>query len=241
MKKLALACLAAVSLLAACRSAPTAAPAAPADAPSAVPAAAAADDDTSYAFGMAIGASIQGTGVSIGYDAFLAGLKAVLEGQEPRISQDEANAKIQAAIGAVQEKQAAAVIAVEADFLAANAKKDGVSVTASGLQYQVLAAGDGPRPGPADTVTVNYTGTFIDGTVFDSSVGRDEPATFALDQVIPGWGEGLQLMNVGSKYRLFIPSALAYGAQGVSGMIDPYTTMIFEVELLSIGAPAAAE
>ena len=119
------------------------------------------------------------------------------------------------------------------EFLEENAKKDSVKVTESGLQYQVVKEGDGLQPGPNDVVTVHYTGMLIDGTVFDSSVERGEPATFAVGQVIPGWVEGLQLMREGAAYRLFIPSNLAYGSHG-TGPIQPNSTLIFDVQLLKV-------
>ena len=120
------------------------------------------------------------------------------------------------------------------EFLAENAKNDSVKVTESGLQYMVLKEGNGAKPGPTDLVTVHYTGTLIDGKVFDSSVERGEPATFPLNKVIPGWTEGLQLMSEGSKYRLFIPSELAYGEKGAGEDILPNSTLIFDVELIKV-------
>lgn len=120
------------------------------------------------------------------------------------------------------------------EFLAENAKNDSVVQTESGLQYMVLKEGTGAKPGPTDTVTVQYTGKLIDGTVFDSSVERGEPATFPLDKVIPGWTEGLQLMSEGSQYRLFIPSELAYGSKGAGDKILPNATLIFDVWLIGV-------
>lgn len=119
-------------------------------------------------------------------------------------------------------------------FFTENGKKEGIKTTDSGLQYEVLASGEGELAKPEDTVTVHYTGKLLDGTVFDSSVERGEPATFALNRVIPGWTEGLALMNVGSKYKLYIPSELGYGAQGAGADIPPNATLVFEVELLKI-------
>ena len=120
------------------------------------------------------------------------------------------------------------------EFLEENAKNDSVVQTQSGLQYMVLQEGTGAKPGPTDEVTVHYTGKLLDGTVFDSSVERGEPATFPLDKVIPGWTEGLQLMSEGSKYRLFIPSELAYGSKGAGDNILPNSTLIFDVELIKV-------
>ena len=119
-------------------------------------------------------------------------------------------------------------------FLARNAERDGVITTASGLQYEVLAAGDGPSPAATDLVTVHYTGTLIDGTVFDSSVERGQPAEFPANRLIPGWVEALQLMQVGDKWMLYIPSDLAYGERGAGGAIGPNQTLIFEIELLGV-------
>ena len=121
-----------------------------------------------------------------------------------------------------------------AEFLAENAKKEGVKTTASGLQYEVLSEGTGKQPVAADTVRVHYTGKLLDGTVFDSSVERGEPAEFGLTQVIAGWTEGLQLMKTGSKFRFFIPADLAYGDHGAGGSIPPQATLIFDVELLAV-------
>ena len=120
------------------------------------------------------------------------------------------------------------------EFLEKNAQNDSVKQTKSGLQYMVIKEGNGIKPSATDTVTVHYTGTLIDGTVFDSSVERGEPASFPLDKVIPGWTEGLQLMSEGSKYRLFIPSELAYGSQGAGDQILPNSTLIFDVELIKV-------
>ena len=120
------------------------------------------------------------------------------------------------------------------EFLEENAKNDSVVQTTSGLQYMVLQEGTGAKPGPTDEVTVHYTGRLLDGTVFDSSVNRGEPATFTLDKVIPGWTEGLQLMSEGAKYRLFIPSELAYGSKGAGEQIQPNSTLIFDVELIKV-------
>ena len=143
----------------------------------------------------------------------------------------------------MQQKQAEAGKKNEADsekFLADNKKKDGVKTTASGLQYKVIKEGNGPQPKSSDTVTVNYRGTLTDGTEFDSSYKRGQPATFPLAGVIKGWTEGLQLMKTGSKYQFFIPPALAYGEHSPSPTIPPNSTLIFEVELISIQAPGSS-
>jgi FKBP-type peptidyl-prolyl cis-trans isomerase len=195
--------------------------------------------DTSYAFGVAIGNSIKETEVEIDYKAFLDGVKAVLEGKEPKVTLDEAGATIQAAIEAAMERKGEQSKAAETAFFAENGKKAGVVTTGTGLQYQVIAEGAGAKPGPTDVVTVHYVGTFLDGEEFDSSIAREEPATFPLDQVIDGWSEAVQLMTVGAKYRFWLPSDLAYGADGAGGVIPPYSTLIFEVELLGFEKAAA--
>lgn len=137
-----------------------------------------------------------------------------------------------------REAEAASASSKNADegkaYLAENAKRDGVTVTASGLQYETLTAKEGAKPKASDTVTVHYKGTLIDGTEFDSSYSRGQPASFPLGGVIPGWTEGLQLMNVGEKFRFVIPSELAYGERGAGGKIGPHSTLVFEVELLEI-------
>ena len=147
---------------------------------------------------------------------------------------EKAQELIQAAVMEAQEKKNAENAEKEKTFLAENGKKDGVKTTESGLQYVVLSEGSGEKPKATDTVKVHYTGTFTDGKTFDSSVERGEPAEFVVEEVIPGWVEALQLMPVGSKYKLFIPSSLAYGEEGAGGVIPPFSTLVFEVELLSI-------
>ncbi|MEM6916565.1 MAG: FKBP-type peptidyl-prolyl cis-trans isomerase, partial [Verrucomicrobiota bacterium] len=151
-------------------------------------------------------------------------------GEDPILSEEE----ISAAFEESQEMVEKAKAAVGQEFLDENAKKEGVEITESGLQYEVLEEGDGPKPSATDNVTVHYHGTLIDGTVFDSSVDRGSPASFPLNRVIPGWTEGVQLMPVGSKFRFTIPYDLAYGERGSPPKIEPYSTLIFEVELLEI-------
>jgi FKBP-type peptidyl-prolyl cis-trans isomerase len=146
---------------------------------------------------------------------------------------------VQAAFQAAMEKNNEKNRAAEAFFLAENGARPEVSTTASGLQYEVLTEGDGEKPGPHDTVLVHYEGSLIDETVFDSSYDGDQ-AQIPLDQVIPGWAEGIQLMNAGSKYKLYIPSNLAYGGNGAGQVIPPYSTLIFTVELFGV-APASEE
>lgn len=156
-------------------------------------------------------------------------------GKEPKYTPEMANAIIQNYLQTVGEQKFAQNKEAGEAFLHANASKEGVHSTASGLQYEVITEGSGSKPGSTDTVSVHYHGTLIDGTVFDSSVMRGQPATFGVHQVIPGWTEALQLMNVGSKYRLYIPQELAYGAHPhPGGPIKPYSALIFDVELLEI-------
>jgi FKBP-type peptidyl-prolyl cis-trans isomerase len=190
--------------------------------------------DTSYAFGIAIGNSIKQTSVEIDYNAFLNGLKDAMEGKKAKMTAEEANTAIQAAITARMAVVSEQNKAKEAKYLEENGKKSGVTTTASGLQYEVITQGAGAKPSATDVVKVDYVGTLLDGTTFDSSVSRGEPAVFPLDQVIPGWTEGIQLMSIGSKYKFYIPSSLAYGESGAGDVITPYSTLIFEVDLLSI-------
>ena len=204
------------------------------------PAAAAAADptktsDPSYAFGIAIGTSLKDIGMTVKYDQFLKGMKDVLDGKNKQsITNDEATVIIQTAITEASAKKGAENVKKEADFLAANGKKAGVITTASGLQYEILTAGDGAKPVATDTVKVDYVGTLLDGTTFDSSIARGTPAEFPLSGVIPGWTEGLQLMKVGGKTKFYIPSSLAYGETGAGSSVPPNSTLIFEVTLLEI-------
>jgi FKBP-type peptidyl-prolyl cis-trans isomerase FklB len=170
-------------------------------------------------------------------DALLAGLGAVLKGEpspykeaELRGALDELNRRVQK----MQMQQANAMAAQGEQFLKQNATRPGVVTTASGLQYEIVKEGKGPKPGPDATVRVHYHGTMIDGTVFDSSRQRGEPIEFPVNGVIPGWTEALQLMTQGSHWKLYIPQELAYGARGAGGVIGPYSTLIFEVELLRV-------
>ncbi|MDR2922724.1 MAG: FKBP-type peptidyl-prolyl cis-trans isomerase, partial [Treponema sp.] len=160
--------------------------------------------------------------------------KDSLTGAQTRLDTSEAQMKFQQAYEAIIEKRNNEAMQKETAFLAENSKKPGVSITASGLQYEVIEEGKGPKPGESDTVKVHYEGKLIDGTVFDSSYNRGAPAEFPLNLVISGWTEGIQLMGVNSKYRLYIPSQLAYGPNGADPVIPPYSTLIFEVELLDI-------
>ena len=171
--------------------------------------------------------------------AVAAGLIDSLDGNESPISQEQfqqAFEEINAIMQAKQAEQAKVAGAAGEEFLAENAKKDGIMVTESGLQYEILVEGNGEKPGAESTVSTHYHGTLIDGTVFDSSVERGQPAEFPVNRVIPGWTEALQMMPAGSKWRLYVPQDLAYGAQGSGGKIAPFSTLIFDVELLEIVA-----
>ncbi len=199
-------------------------------------------DKLSYALGLSMGNNFRASGIQeINVQDFTDGVAAVFYGSEPKMTYDEAKAEIQRFFTDLQSRQEEAnkkMADVNAQagaaFLEENGKRVEVKTTASGLQYEVVKEGEGECPGPHDKVTVHYEGRLIDGTVFDSSVERGEPATFGVTQVIPGWVEALQLMKVGAKWRLFIPSALAYGPQGAGGIIGPNQTLIFDVELIKI-------
>lgn len=200
-------------------------------------------DRISYALGLSKGNNFRASGITeINVQDFADGVAAVFYGSTPKMSYDEAKAEIQAYFTEMEKKQRAAAeelgkanAAAGEAFLADNGKRVEVRTTPSGLQYEVLTEGDGPRPEANDQVEVHYTGKLIDGTVFDSSVDRGMPATFGVTQVIPGWVEALQLMKAGSKWRLFIPSNLAYGPNGAPGSpIGPNATLIFDVELLKV-------
>lgn len=199
-------------------------------------------DRISYALGLSMGNNFKGSGIeTLNIKDFADGVAAVYEGSKPKMSYDEAKLEIQKFFQAMEEKQQEAAkemakvnqAAGEA-FLAENGKRPEIVTTASGLQYEVLAEGNGTMPAASDQVVVHYTGKLIDGTVFDSSVERGQPATFGVTQVIPGWVEALQLMKAGSKWRLYIPSNLAYGPNGAGGAIGPNATLIFDVELLQV-------
>lgn len=192
-------------------------------------------DKLSYALGLSMGQNFKGSGVDkLNADDFADALRAVYGEGTPAMTYDEAKQVVQEYFTNLQAKAGEMNDKAGKEYLANNAKEEGVKVTESGLQYLVVKEGNGKKPGPNDVVTVHYTGRLIDGTVFDSSVERGEPATFAVGQVIPGWVEGLQLMSEGSAYRLFIPSELAYGEHG-TGPIQPNSTLIFDVQLLKVG------
>lgn len=198
-------------------------------------------EKVSYSIGLNMGRSLQQQSVEVDVDQLTQGIRDGLSGAEAKMTDEEIQTVMQAfqqeMMQKAQQQQAEAASKNEAEgaeFLAENKEREGVMVTDSGLQYEVLEEGDGPKPSAEDQVTVHYKGTLIDGTVFDSSYDRGQPATFPLNAVIPGWTEGVQLMNVGSKYKLYIPPQLGYGAQGQGPTIGPNATLIFEVELLEI-------
>jgi FKBP-type peptidyl-prolyl cis-trans isomerase len=200
----------------------------------------------SYGIALTLGTRMKADQVPMDVDAFTAGLRDAMTGAEPRLTEEEISAEMQAyQEKAAAEQQAAQAALAEANmaaataFLAENAAREGVVTTDSGLQYEVIEAGDGPKPGPEDTVEVHYRGTLVDGTEFDSSYARGETVSFGVGQVIPGWTEALQLMPVGSKYKLVIPPDLGYGAGGAGQAIGPNSALIFDVELISI--PSNAE
>ena len=191
-------------------------------------------DKLSYALGMSMAQNFKGSGIkSINADDFADALRAVYEGGEKKMSFDEAKKVVQDFFTDLEARAGDENKRLGEMFLEQNAKQEGVVTTASGLQYLVVKEGTGARPGENDAVTVHYTGRLIDGTVFDSSVERGEPATFGLKQVIAGWTEGLQLMREGAAYRFFIPSHLAYGSHG-PGPIQPHSTLVFDVQLLKV-------
>lgn len=214
----------------------------------AAPAASAPMDKVSYFIGSQIGGNIANNfkqqGVDVDLDSFLGAIRDQFEGKPSKYKPEELEAAMQefekvmqgkqAEMQAAQAAKAGETKAAGAKFLAENGKKDGVKTTASGLQYEVIKQGDGPKPVATDKVNVHYHGTLLNGKVFDSSVERGEPITFGVQEVIKGWTEALQLMNVGSKYKLYIPSDLAYGDNGAGADIGPGETLVFEVELLKI-------
>ena len=191
-------------------------------------------DSVSYSLGVNIGENIKTQFEDIKIDNFLTGLKEVIDGTEPKINNDQALMVIQNYFTKKQSAMSEEKIDEGRKFLEENSKKEGVITLASGLQYEVITNGSGDKPKLEDNVTTHYHGTLIDGTVFDSSVDRGEPASFSVGGVIKGWTEALQLMSVGSKWKLYVPYDLAYGERGAGPQIGPYSTLIFEVELLSI-------
>ena len=199
-------------------------------------------DKVSYALGMSIAHNMMHSGVNIiAFDDFMAGLKATFLGEKPAISYDEAGKVLDEFFSEIEAEQAAVKAEAASKFkeegeawLKMNSKKEGVVTLASGLQYKVLEQGKGKKPKASDKVRCHYAGTLVDGTKFDSSYDRNQPAVFGLNQVIAGWTEGLQLMSEGSKFEFYIPYQLGYGAQGAHGAIPPYAALIFTVELLEV-------
>ena len=199
-------------------------------------------DKLSYALGIGIGSQLAGMGAKgLNIDDFAQAVKDVISGTPLKVNNAEAQSLVQAFFQEQEEKQRAAAAeagkvakAAGESFLAENAKKEGVVVLPSGLQYQVLKEGNGKKPSATDQVKCLYEGTLIDGTIFDSSYQRNEPATFGLNQVIAGWTEGVQLMSEGAKYRFFIPYNLAYGERGAGAQIPPFAALVFDVELLKV-------
>lgn len=195
----------------------------------------------SYAIGMDIGRSLKRLDTEIDVVALRQGVQDVLDDKETLLTQEEVvevmtsfSQKIQQEQEEKQKKASGENAEAAEKFFAENAKKEGVKTTQSGLQYEVITEGKGEKPKASDRVSVHYTGKLLDGTVFDSSVERGEPATFPLNAVIPGWTEGLQLMTVGSKYKLYIPPELGYGERGAGPKIGPNAALVFEVELLKV-------
>jgi FKBP-type peptidyl-prolyl cis-trans isomerase FklB len=192
-------------------------------------------EKVSYALGLSLGNNLLGSGVeTLDYAQIAKGIKDVMEKNKPDMDYQEAQTVISEFFQSIQENMNEKGQKEGKTFLEANTKRDGVITLPSGLQYEIMTVGTGAKPNASDSVKVHYHGTTIDGNVFDSSVNRGEPATFGVTQVISGWVEALQLMPVGSKWKLFIPSELAYGAQGAGQAIAPFSTLIFEVELLDI-------
>lgn len=191
-------------------------------------------DKVSYALGMSIGHQLQQMNATdLNIDDFAQAITDVFNG-DAKLSDAEAQAAVQDFFSRKAEEQAKAAKAEGENFLAENAKKEGVKTLPSGLQYKVLRDGDGRKPSATDKVECHYEGTLINGEVFDSSYRRGETATFGLNQVIKGWTEGLQLMQEGAKYRFFIPYNLAYGEHGAGQSIPPYAALIFDVELIKV-------
>ena len=192
-------------------------------------------DKFSYAIGLGIGQNLLSMGArSIDVNDFAQAIKDVLEGNKTAISHNEAREIVNKYFTELEEKMNAENIEKGKAFLEENKKNPNIVTLPSGLQYEVITEGNGKKPKATDRVRCHYEGTLIDGTLFDSSIKRGQPATFGVSQVIPGWVEALQLMPEGAKWKLYIPSELAYGAQGAGEMIPPHSTLIFEVELLKV-------
>lgn len=192
-------------------------------------------EKVSYALGLSIGNNLLSSGIrDLNIEKFTKAIQDVLGGVQPEMNYDEAKTTLDKFFKELADKINAQNIQVGKEFLENNAKKEGVVCLPSGLQYQVLQVGSGKKPGATDKVRCHYHGMLLDGTVFDSSVNRGEPAEFGVNQVIQGWVEALQLMEEGAKWRLFIPSDMAYGARGAGQSIPPHATLIFDVELIKV-------
>lgn len=198
-------------------------------------------DKLSYSMGLDMGTYLNGVGEELDYERLVQGLKTGFDGSKSLLSQEETQSVQQEFAQKMKVKQEAQMKALQEknkkkgdEYLAKNKAKKGVTVTASGLQYEVVTAGTGAKPKAEDTVTVHYKGTTVDGTVFDDSEKRGQPAVFGVSQVIPGWSEVLQLMQEGATYRIVIPPSLAYGEQGVPPTIEPNSVLVFDVTLVSI-------
>lgn len=191
-------------------------------------------DKLSYGLGMMISEQVLKQYGEVDYQILLEGIKAQAEGKDTLMTMEEAGAALSESQQKMNDAKFGDTKANGAAYLATNGKKESVTTTDSGLQYSVITEGDGAKPAATDTVTVHYRGTLLDGTEFDSSYSRNEPTSFGLNQVIPGWTEGVQLMNIGSKYKFVVPYELAYGERGAGQSIGPFETLIFEVELLEI-------
>ena len=198
-------------------------------------------DRASYSIGLSLGQDFKMRDMPMNPDIIAMGIRDVLEDNKPLLSQEEAMASLQQLQTLAAAKQQATLAEMASKnktageaFLAENGKRDGVVTTASGLQYEILQAGSGKIPKATDSVSVDYLGTFIDGNEFDSSYKRGEPANFSVEGIIPGWTEALLLMKEGAKWRLYVPSDLAYGEQGAPPVIEPNSTLVFEVELKEI-------
>jgi FKBP-type peptidyl-prolyl cis-trans isomerase FklB len=189
----------------------------------------------SYALGLGIGQQLKSMNIEdFSIEDFSKSISDVMSGKEPAISSREAQTMLNEYFQKKEKEQAQSAIAEGKAYLEQNAKRDGVTQTKSGLQYEVLTEGNGKSPKATDTVRCHYEGRLLDGTVFDSSYKRGEPADFGLNQVIPGWTEGVQLMKEGAKFRFHIPYLLAYGERGAGAQIPPYSTLIFDVELVKV-------
>ena len=189
--------------------------------------------EVSYAIGVLLARSLEESGISVDFSSFSDGLKKALITKDAGISQEDAEELVRSALAVILDKQKIENLEASNQFLTENSKKKGVRTTKSGLQYEILQKGKGATPQKDSVVVVHYTGSLIDGTVFDSSRERDEPASIPLEQVIPGWTEGIQLMQVGGRSRFFIPPNLAYG-ENAPGDIPPNSVLVFDVELLEI-------